>query len=106
VTGSRRTPVAEAQLSAWRTELVSVGERPGQEAVGREQVLPPDGRQAFHCKRCGVRVEVRAADGRIAQHLTRIPDFTVEKVITIFYGTCRACRATDPGDTSENRLVA
>jgi hypothetical protein len=90
VTGSQRTPVAEAHLSACRTEPAAVGERPDQAAVGREQVLPPDGRYAFHCKRCGVRTEVRTTtDGRTAQHLTRVPDFTVEKVTVIFYGTCR-----------------
>jgi hypothetical protein len=66
-------PVAEAQLSAWRTELAAVGARPDQPAVGREQVLPPDGRYAFHRKRCGAHAEVRTTDGRIAQHLTRFP---------------------------------
>ena len=96
MTESDSTPVAEAQLSAWRTEPAAVGERPDQAAVGREQVLPPDGRYAFHCKRCGVRVEVRTTDSRIARHLTRVPDFTVEKVMVIFYGTCRACGGHRP----------
>ena len=96
MTGPQRTPAAEAQMSAWRTEPAAVGERPDQVAVGREQVLPSDGRYAFHCKRCGVRIEVRATDGRIAQYLTQIPDFTVEKVMVIFYGACRACRGHRP----------
>ena len=93
------TPVLQAQLSACRTEPGAAGERPAA-AAGREQVLPPGGRYAFHCKRCGGRVEVRTTDGRIARHLTRVPDFTVEKVMVIFYGTCRVCRATDPDDAS------
>ena len=100
MTGSQRTPVTEAQLSARRTGPAAVGERPDQAAAGREQVLPPDGRYAFHCKRRGVRVEVRTTDGRIAQHLIRFPDFTVEKIMVIFYGTCRVCRATDPDDAA------
>jgi hypothetical protein len=96
VTGSQRTLVAEALPSAPRTDPAALGERSDQVAVGREQVLPPGGRYALHCKRCGVRAEVRDTDGRIAQHPTRIPDFAVEKVMVIFSGTCRACRGHRP----------
>jgi hypothetical protein len=87
---------AEAWASARSPEPPAIAEGLDQAAVGRG-LLPPDGRYVLECRRCGVRVAGRGADPRIARHLARLGDFTVEKISVVFHGTCRDCRERSPG---------